>query len=58
MPWRAGRRKTHLRDLVLKDEDLLRHLSAEDINELFSFENIQNKLKNNVDIIFARNGFS
>ncbi|MDP8306290.1 MAG: adenylosuccinate lyase [Candidatus Chlorobium antarcticum] len=50
--------KTHLRDLVLKDEDLLRHLSAEDINELFSFENIQNKLKNNVDIIFARNGFS
>ena len=50
--------KTHLRVLVLKDEDLLRHLSAEDINELFSFENIQNKLKNNVDIIFARNGFS
>jgi len=50
--------KTQLRDLVLKDEDLLRHLGAEEIKELFSFENIQNKLKNNVDIIFTRNGLS
>ncbi|MDT9546861.1 MAG: adenylosuccinate lyase [Chlorobium sp.] len=50
--------KTQLRELVLKDEDLLQHIDAEEIKELFSFENIQNKLKNNVDIIFTRNGLS
>ncbi|WP_041463838.1 adenylosuccinate lyase [Pelodictyon luteolum] len=48
--------KTHLRELVLKDEELLQHISAEEIAGLFSFETILGKLKNSVDIIFKRNG--
>jgi len=48
--------KVHLRELVLKDEEILRHLSPEEIGELFSIENILNKLKSSVDIIFERNG--
>jgi len=48
--------KIHLRDLVLQDEELLQHISAEEINDLFSFENILGKLKRSVDIIFKRNG--
>jgi len=48
--------KIHLRDLVLQDEELLQHISAEEINDLFSFENILGKLRTSVDIIFKRNG--
>ncbi|NTV98287.1 MAG: adenylosuccinate lyase [Chlorobiaceae bacterium] len=48
--------KVHLRDLVLKDEELQRHITPEEINELFSIENIMKKLKTSVDIIFERNG--
>lgn len=48
--------KIHLRDLVLQDEELMQHISAEEINDLFSFENILGKLRTSVDIIFKRNG--
>lgn len=48
--------KVHLRDLVLKDSDLLEHITPEEINEIFSFENILKKLKTSVDTIFERNG--
>ncbi|NTW84079.1 MAG: adenylosuccinate lyase [Chlorobiaceae bacterium] len=48
--------KVHLRELVMKDSELLEHISPEEINELFSFENILQKLKTSVDIIFERNG--
>lgn len=49
--------KVQLRDLVLADGEILEHISAEEITMLFSPETIQEKLKNSVDIIFARNGF-
>ncbi|MFZ4525249.1 MAG: adenylosuccinate lyase [Chlorobium sp.] len=48
--------KVHLRDLLLKDEELLNYLNADDIARLFSAETILGKLKNSVDIIFKRNG--
>ena len=48
--------KVQLKEHVLKDQDILRHLSAEEIEQLFSSENILNKLRKSVDIIFARNG--
>jgi len=48
--------KVHLRDLLLKDEELLNYLNADDITGLFSTETILGKLKNSVDIIFKRNG--
>ena len=48
--------KVHLRELVLKDEELLKHINPDEIAELFSSENILKKLKNSVDIIFERNG--
>ncbi len=48
--------KVHLRDLMLKDEELLQHITPEEIIGLFSSEHILGKLKNNVDIIFRRNG--
>lgn len=50
--------KVHLRDLVLQDEELLQHISRDEILELFSFENILSKLKKSVDTIFERNGLS
>ncbi|MBM3162313.1 MAG: adenylosuccinate lyase [Chlorobi bacterium] len=49
-------KKIHLRDLVLRDEELLLHLSPEEINSLFSFGNILGKLRTSVDTIFKRNG--
>ena len=49
-------KKIHLRDLVLMDEELLQHITPDEINELFSFENILGKLRTSVDIIFMRNG--
>jgi adenylosuccinate lyase len=48
--------KIHLRELVLGDEELLRHITPEEINDLFSIDNIVKKLKTSVDIIFERNG--
>ena len=48
--------KVQLRELVLKDEELLKHISEEEINRLFSPETIQQKLKKSVDTIFKRNG--
>ncbi len=48
--------KVHLRELLLKDEELLHYLNADDITRLFSAETILGKLKNSVDIIFKRNG--
>ena len=42
--------------MVLKDEELQKHFTPEEIANLFSFENILNKLKTSVDIIFKRNG--
>ncbi|NTU97837.1 MAG: adenylosuccinate lyase [Chlorobiaceae bacterium] len=53
---RSWETKVHLRDLVLNDEELLKHISTEEINELFSIETILKKLKTSVDIIFERNG--
>lgn len=49
-------KKIHLRDLVLQDEEILQHVSPEEIAELFSFENILGKLRASVDTIFERNG--
>ncbi|NTU87444.1 MAG: adenylosuccinate lyase [Chlorobiaceae bacterium] len=49
-------KKVHLRDLVLQDEELLQHITPEEIAELFSFENILGKLRASVDTIFERNG--
>lgn len=48
--------KVQLKEHVLQDQDILRHLSAEEIEQLFSSENILGKLRKSVDIIFARNG--
>ena len=48
--------KIQLKEYVLQDQDILRHVSAEEIEELFSSESILNKLRKSVDIIFARNG--
>jgi adenylosuccinate lyase len=48
--------KMQLKELVLQDSELLRHISAEEIIELFSPEAIQQKLKKSVDTIFKRNG--
>jgi len=48
--------KVHLRDLLLKDEELLKQITPAEITELFSSENILKKLKSSVDIIFERNG--
>ncbi|ACD90067.1 adenylosuccinate lyase [Chlorobium limicola DSM 245] len=49
-------KKIHLRDLVLQDEEILQHVTPEEIGELFSFENILGKLRASVDTIFERNG--
>lgn len=49
-------KKMHLRELVLQDEELLQHITPEEISELFSFENILGKLRKSVDTIFERNG--
>ncbi len=49
-------KKIHLRDLVLQDEELLQHITPEEIAGLFSFENILGKLRTSVDTIFERNG--
>ncbi len=48
--------KIQLKDHVLQDQDILKHVSAEEIEHLFSPDNILNKLKKSVDTIFARNG--
>ena len=48
--------KVHLRELVLNDEELQKHFTPEEVADLFSFENILNKLKTSVDTIFKRNG--
>ena len=48
--------KVQLKKHVLQDQDILSHVSAEEIEKLFSSENILNKLRKSVDIIFARNG--
>ena len=48
--------KVQLKKHVLQDQDILNHVSAEEIEKLFSSENILNKLRKSVDIIFARNG--
>ena len=48
--------KVQLKKHVLQDQDILSHVSTEEIEELFSSENILNKLRKSVDIIFARNG--
>lgn len=48
--------KVHLRDLMLADQELLTVLPAGEINRLFSPETILDTLKQNVDIIFKRNG--
>ena len=48
--------KVQLKEYVLQDKDILAHVSPEEIEKLFSPENILNKLKKSVDIIFARNG--
>jgi adenylosuccinate lyase len=48
--------KVQLKELVLKDEEILAHISEEEINRLFSPETIQQKLKKSVDTIFSRNG--
>jgi len=53
---KSWKEKVQLKALVLQDAEILEHISAEEINELFSPETIQQKLKNSVDIIFARNG--
>jgi adenylosuccinate lyase len=49
-------KKIHLRDLVLQDEEILQHVTPEEIAGLFSFENILGKLRASVDTIFERNG--
>ena len=48
--------KVQLKKHVLQDQDILSHVSTEEIEKLFSSENILNKLRKSVDIIFARNG--
>ena len=48
--------KVQLKEHVLQDQDILKHVSAEEIEQLFSPENILNKLRKSVDTIFARNG--
>ncbi len=53
---KSWQEKVQLKELVLQDQELLEHITAEEINQLFSPETIQNKLKNSVDIIFERNG--
>ena len=47
--------KVQLKEYVLQDQDILAHISPEEIEKLFSPESILSKLKKSVDIIFARN---
>lgn len=47
--------KVQLKELVLQDGDILNHIPAGEIAEIFSPETIQQKLKNSVDLIFSRN---
>ena len=47
--------KVQLKEYVLQDQDILAHVSPEEIEKLFSPESILSKLKKSVDIIFARN---
>ncbi len=54
---KSWERKVQLKEHVLQDQDILWHLSAEEIEQLFSSKNILGKLRKSVDIIFARNGF-
>ncbi len=48
--------KVPLKQHVLGDEDILRHIAEEEIERLFSPRNILEKLRKSVDAIFARNG--
>ncbi len=48
--------KVQLKEYVLQDENILEHVSAEEIDRLFSPESILDKLRKSVDIIFSRNG--
>ncbi|MBL6957023.1 MAG: adenylosuccinate lyase [Chlorobium phaeobacteroides] len=48
--------KVQLKEHVLQDKEILDIVSAEEIEQLFSSENILNKLRKSVDTIFARNG--
>lgn len=48
--------KVQLKEHVLQDQDILKHVSAEEIERLFSPENILDKLRKSVDTIFSRNG--
>lgn len=48
--------KVQLKELVLRDKEILEHLPESEIAVLFSPETIQKKLKTSVDTIFERNG--
>ena len=48
--------KVQLKELVLQDNEILKHVSESEIMQLFSPETIQQKLKQSVDTIFKRNG--
>ena len=51
---KSWEQKIQLKENVLQDQDILEHVSAEEIEKLFSSESILNKLRKSVDIIFAR----
>ncbi len=53
---KSWEQKIQLKENVLQDQDILEHVSAEEIEKLFSSESILNKLRKSVDIIFARSG--
>ncbi|UZJ36485.1 MULTISPECIES: adenylosuccinate lyase [unclassified Prosthecochloris] len=53
---KSWEQKIQLKENVLQDQDILEHVSAEEIEKLFSSASILNKLRKSVDIIFARNG--
>ncbi|WP_068867268.1 adenylosuccinate lyase [Prosthecochloris sp. CIB 2401] len=52
----SWKEKIHLKELILRDKEIAEHLTEEEIESLFSMENILGKLKKSVDTLFERNG--
>jgi adenylosuccinate lyase len=50
--------KVQLKSLVMKDTEILKHLSKSELEIIFSPEALMKKMKKNVDTIFKRTGLT
>lgn len=53
---KSWKEKIQLRDLILKDKDIAKHLSKKDLEKIFSPDETLKKIKKNIDTIFRRAG--